>query len=110
MPMQCKIYALVADLVLIREGAENRRAEGRKKNAYFCYALSISRNRKYTLVHTRNDLANAGFYTGFIPKIGDVVATFTNDDTSIFGTDESTEGKSFPRRGRGGLRAGFGDF
>ena len=41
MPMQCKIYALVADLVLIREGAENRRAEGRKKMHTFA-TLSAS--------------------------------------------------------------------
>ena len=63
-----------------------------------------------TLVHASNDFAHASFNAGLFPEFSYIFATFTNDDTSIFGTDESTEGKSFPRRGRGGLRAGFGDF
>ena len=50
----------------------------------------------------RGDLADTSLHTGLITEIGDILATFTDDDASIFGADKCTKGEGvLASRGRG---------
>ena len=55
-----------------------------------------------TFMDTGGDLADTGLHTSLITQIGDVLATFTNDYTSILGTNKCSKGKGvLAGRGRG---------
>ena len=41
---------------------------------------------------TRNDFTDSSFDTSLVSQISDVLALFSNDDTSFLGSDESAEG------------------
>jgi len=50
------------------------------------------------------DLANTSLYTSLIAEIGDVLATFTDDYTSIFAANECAKGEDVLTRGGRGTR------
>lgn len=39
-------------------------------------------------MHARNDLADAGLYAGLLSKIGDILASLTDDNTRILSAYE----------------------
>lgn len=48
-------------------------------------------------MNTGDDFADARLHARLFPEICDILAAFSNDDSSIFGTDESTESESLLR-------------
>lgn len=46
-----------------------------------------------TVVNTRDDLADAGADTGLVAELGDVLASFSNDDACFLRGDDSSQSK-----------------
>jgi hypothetical protein len=55
-------------------------------------------------VDARGDLADTGLHASLIAQIGDVLATFTDDYTGIFGADKSAKSEGVLARGGRGTR------
>ena len=48
---------------------------------------------EYTIVHARNNLADASLDTGFVAEIGNVLARLADDDAGLLRRDYGTKGK-----------------
>lgn len=56
-------------------------------------SLTSAGDGEDTVVNTLNDLGDTGLDASLIAKVGNVLASLSNDDTSLLGGDNGTEGQ-----------------
>lgn len=54
------------------------------------YTFNGTSDSEDPLMNSRNDLADAGFDAGLLAQFRDIFASFSDDNTSVFGADEGT--------------------
>ena len=70
--------------------------------AYPRDTLNIAADGENTVMDTWDDLADAGLDACLVSEIGDVFATFPNDDAGVLGADKSAEGERLLGHGGSG--------
>ena len=64
-----------------------------KQTTNICHAFYWTGDGEDTFVDAGGDLANTSLYASLIAQIGDVLATFADDYSGIFGANECTKGE-----------------
>lgn len=78
--------------------------------AYLCDTLYGTADGEDPFVHSRDNFADACFYTCLFPKLSDVLSGLANDDTGVLCANESTKGEDFIAGWGGRARVSVGSW
>lgn len=65
----------------------------RSVETYLRHTINGAADGKNTLMHSRDNLADARFDAGLVAQLGDVLPALPNDDACVLGTNERPEGQ-----------------
>lgn len=68
--------------------------------AYPCNTLNITTDGENAFVDTRDDLADTGLDASLFAEVGDVFATFPDNDAGVLGANERAESQDLLSRDR----------